>query len=182
MTTDGTKVDNGSAGSLSLAEAARLRVIDAGKVRFSKAGSRLDMALEGEKTYEKVTIRRAFPLSVPTGFHSVRDSENKEIGMLCGIEKLDAESRKLLDLELERRYLVAIIRKIVKVTERFGTVEWAVETDRGPCRFTTRNLRENAIRVGASHYLLTDVENNRFEVPDLNALDPNSQTLLIRHL
>jgi hypothetical protein len=36
--------------------------------------------------------------------------------------------------------------------------------------------------VGASHYLLTDVENNRFEVPDLNALDPNSQSLLIRHL
>jgi hypothetical protein len=175
-------MEGGATPSMSLAEAAQLRVIDARKVRFSKAGARLDMTLEGDKTYEKVTIRRAFPLSVPTCHHSVRDSDNKEIGMLCGIENLDAESRRLLDLELERRYMVAIIRKIVKVTERFGTVDWDVETDRGTCRFTTRDLRENAIRVGASHYLLTDVENNRFEVPDLNALDPNSQSLLIRHL
>ena len=182
MTTSEAKVEGGATQSMSLAEAARLRVIEARKVRFSKTGSRLDMTLEGEKTYEKVTIRRAFPLSMPACHHSVRDSDNKEIGMLCGIENLDAEGRRLFDLELERRYLVAIIRKIVKVTERFGTVDWDVETNRGACRFTTRDLRENAIRAGAGHYLLTDVENNRFEVPDLNALDPNSQALLIRHL
>ena len=182
MTMGGAKMEGDATQSMSLAEAARLRLIEARKVRFSKAGARLDMTLEGEKTYEKVTIRRAFPLSVPTGYHSVRDSDNKEVGLLCGIEALDAESRRLVDLELERRYMVAIIRKIVKVTERFGTVDWEVETDRGACRFTTRDLRENVIRAGASHYLLTDVENNRFEVPDLNVLDPNSQSLLIRHL
>jgi hypothetical protein len=140
------------------------------------------MTLEGDKTYEKVTVRRAFPLSVPTRYHSVRDADNKEIGLLCEIDGLDAESRRLLDLELARRYMVAIIRRIVKVKERFGTVDWDVETDRGVCRFTTRDLRSNVIRAGPSHYLLTDVENNRFEVPDLNALDRNSQSLLIRHL
>jgi hypothetical protein len=181
MTADAATRDGGEQ-TLSLAEAARLRVIDAGAVKFSKAGARLDMTLEGDTTYEKVTIRRAFPLTVPTGYHSVRGADNKEIGMLCGIEKLDAESRRLLDLELARRYMVAIVRKIVKVTERFGTVDWHVETDRGPCCFTTRDLRATVIRVGTSHYLLSDVENNRFEVPDLDALDPNSQALLIRHL
>jgi len=182
MITDGTNSKDIPAQSMSLTEASQLRMIDARKVRFTKVGARLDITLEGDKTYEKVTIRRAFPLSLPTSFHSVRDSDNKEIGMLCELTNLDTESRRLLDLELERRYMVAIIRKIVKVTERFGTVDWDVETDRGECRFTTRDLRENTIRVGASHYLLTDVENNRFEVPDLNALDQNSQSLLIRHL
>lgn len=182
MTADGVNKEGGATQSMSLSEAAQLRFIEARKVRFSKVGARLDMTLEGDKTYEKVTVRRAFPLSLPTCHHSVRDADNKEIGMLCGIEKLDAESKRLLDLEFERRYMVAIIRKIVKVTERFGTVDWDVETDRGLCRFTTRDLRENALRVGGNHYLITDVENNRFEVPDLNALDPNSQALLIRHL
>jgi hypothetical protein len=167
---------------MSLAEAAQLRVIDAAQVHFSKVGDRLDMTVAGDAIYTKVSVRRAFPLSLPTRHHSVRDSEKKEIGMLCGIEKLDAASRRLLDLELERRYLVAIIVRIVKVTERFGTVDWEVETDRGPCRFTTRDLRENATRLGASHYLLNDVENNRYEVPDLSVLDANSQSLLFRYL
>jgi hypothetical protein len=182
MTTDDAKAASGATQSMSLAEAAQLRVIDAATVRFSKAGSRLDMVVAGEKTYEKVSVRRAFPLSLPTDHFSVRDADNKEIGLLSGIGDLSAESHRLLDLELARRYLVAVIRKIVRVTERFGTVDWDVETDRGPCRFTTRDLREHAIRTGASHYLLSDVEKNRYEVPDLNALDPASQALLIRYL
>lgn len=182
MTTENQTPEAGAAQSASLAEAAQLRMLDAGKVRFSRTGARLDMTVEGDKTYEKVTVRRAFPLSVPTCHHSVRDSSNKEIGMLCGIENLDPESRHLVELELERRYMVAVIWKVAKVTERFGTVDWEVETDRGACRFTTRDLRDNAIRVGTGHYLLTDIENNRFEVPDLNRLDQDSQTLLMRHL
>lgn len=177
-----TKTDAAAEATLSLAEAAQLRIIDAAQVRFSRSGARLDMTLADGKTYEKVSVRRAFPLSLPTRYHSVRDADNKEIGLLCSIEHMDAESRRLLDLELARRYMVAIIHKVVKVTERFGTVDWDVETDRGSCRFTSRDLRANVIRAGASHYLLTDVENNRFEVPDLNALDRNSQSLLIRHL
>ena len=42
MTTDGAKMEGGATPSMSLAEAAQLRVIDARKVRFSKAGARLD--------------------------------------------------------------------------------------------------------------------------------------------
>ncbi len=183
MTTNQTKTENDVTHcSLTLVEAAQLNLIEAGKIRFSKTGSRLDMIMEDGKKYEKITIRRAFPLSLPTCYYSARDSDNKEIGILFEIEKLDNESKHILNLELERRYMVAIIRRIIKVTERFGTVDWSVETDRGACLFTTRDLRENAIRMSENHYLITDVENNRFEVPDLNALDQNSQALLIRHL
>lgn len=181
MITDESNPD-GDTTSMSLAEAAQLRIIEAAQVRLCMVGARLDMVVAGDKTYEKVSIRRAFPLSHPTQHHSVRDSEKKEIGVLRGIENLDAASRRFLDLDLERRYMVAIIKKVVKITERFGTVDWDVETDRGPCRFTTRDLRDNATRMGPSHYLLNDVENNRFEVLDLNALDLNSQSLLNRYL
>jgi hypothetical protein len=68
------------------------------------------------------------------------------------------------------------------VRERFGTVDWDVETHRGRRGFTTRDLRENVLRPGPRHYLITDVENNRFEIPDLDALDPASQGALLRHL
>jgi len=57
-----------------------------------------------------------------------------------------------------------------------------VKTDRGTCRFTTRDLRENVTRMGANQFLLTDVEDNRFEILDITRLDAGSQSLLVRYL
>jgi hypothetical protein len=167
---------------LSLAEAAQLRFLDPAKVRFSKAGATLRMTLKDEACWLKVSILRAFPLSMPTRYFSVRDDSGKEIGMLVDFTALDAESRTLVEAELERRYLVSIVHRVLSVKERFGTVDWEVETHRGHCRFTTRDLRENVLRSGPGHFLLTDVENNRYEVLDLNRLDPQSQASLLRHL
>ncbi len=167
----------------SLAEAGRLLFLEGAKLRFSRAGAALRLTIEGrDKPFEQVSARRAFPLSLPTRHFSIRDDAGKEIGILSSLDGLDAESRSLLEAEIERRYMVSIIHKVIKVTERFGTVDWDVETHRGPCRFTTRDMRENSILVGSGHYLLTDVENNRFEVPDMSLLDARSQSLLMRHL
>lgn len=168
--------------SLSLAEAAQLRFLDPKTARFFKVGATLRMTIEGEACWLKVAILRAFPLSVPTKYFSVRDGAGKEIGMLTDVESLDPESRPLVEAELERRYMVSIIHRVISVKERFGTVDWEVETHRGRSRFTTRDLRDNVLRSGPGHYLLTDVENNRYEVLDLNALDPQSQSWLLRHL
>lgn len=164
------------------AEAVPLTFLDPRAVRFFRAGATLRMEVRDDRTWLKVTILRTFPLSCPNSHFSVRDGGGTEIGVLRSPEELDGDSRRELDRELERRYMMSIIRRIVSVTERFGTVDWDVETHRGFCRFTTRDLRENALRFGSAHYLLTDVENNRFEVPDLDALDTRSQTLLLRHL
>jgi len=167
---------------LSLAEAAQLRFLDPGKLRFFKVGATLRMTIEDEACWLKVSILRAFPLSIPTRYFSVRDGGGKEIGMLTDFDSLAPESRALAEAELERRYMVSILHRVVSVKERFGTVDWDVETSRGRCCFTTRDLRENVIRAGSGHFLLTDVENNRYEIPDLNELDPQSQASLLRHL
>jgi len=167
---------------LSLAEAAQLRFLEPKKIRFFKVGATLRMTIEDEACWLKVAILRAFPLSVPTRYFSVRDGGGKEIGMLTELETLAPACRALVEAELERRYMVSIIHRVLSVKERFGTVDWDVETNRGRCRLTTRDLRENVLRSGPGHFLLTDVENNRYEVVDLNALDAQSQSALIRHL
>ena len=167
---------------MSPAEAAQLRILEPKKLRFFKAGATLRLTIEDEACWLKVSVLRAFPLSVPTGYFSVRDGAAKEIGMLAGVDGLDAESRQLVEAELERRYMISIIHRVLSVKERFGTVDWEVETSRGRRRFTTRDLRENVLRCGPGHFLLTDVESNRYEIPDINALDPQSQSCLLRHL
>lgn len=175
-------MDAAPAGTMGLVEAAQLRMLDSRTLRFFKVGATLRLTVEGESSWLKVAVLRAFPLSQPTRYFSVRDGGGKEIGVLACLDGLDAESRSLVEAEVERRYMVSVIRRIVSVKERFGTVDWDVETQRGTRRFTTRDLRENCLRPSPNHCLITDVENNRFEIPDLCALDAASQSALLRHL
>jgi len=181
-TTEQKPVAPGAEQPLSLAEAAPLRFLEAGKLRFFKAGATLRLTIEDEACWLKVSILRAYPLSMPGRLLSVRDGGGKEIGIHSDTGELDAESRKRVEAELERRYMLSVIHRVLAVKERFGTVDWEVETSRGRRRFTTRDLRDNVLRTAAGHYLLTDVENNRYEVPDISTLDPQSQTWLLRHL
>jgi hypothetical protein len=165
-----------------LTEAGQLVYLDAKKLRFHRHGDILRLLIENERTCLKCNIVRAFPLSQPDRFLSVRDGENKEIGLIADPQELDAENQRLVREELERRYLIHVIRRVIGIKERFGTVEWEVETQRGICKFTTRDLRENVVRPSPGRYILTDVDGNRFDVPRLSALDAQSQDWLLRHL
>lgn len=163
-------------------ETTELRYLDARTLRFFRCGAILRLTIAEERSLLKVTVVRVFPLSRPERPLSIRDGANKEVGILADDGPLDAESRRLVKEEIERRYLTPAIQRIVAVKERFGTVEWSVETDRGPWKFTMRNPRENVIRPTPDRYLLTDVDGNRFDVRDVTALDAPSQAWLLRYL
>lgn len=165
-----------------LAEAAQLTLLDPAKLRFFKAGAALRLTIDGDRSLLKVSVLRAFPLTKPGQYYSVRDGGGKEVGMLVHPEALEPESRALVEADLERRYMTTTVRKIRSVEERFGTVDWEVDTPRGRNRFTTRDLRDNVLRPAPGRILFTDVEGNRYEVPDMAALDTQSQTWLLRHL
>ena len=167
---------------VSLVEASRLVFLEPRKLRFFKHGATLRLTVEHDRSYVKVEIVRAFPLSEPNGFLSVRDSANQEAGLIVDPAQLSVENRRLVEEELERRYLVPAVKRIVAAKERFGTVDWTVETDRGVCRFTTRNLRENVQRPAPGRILLNDVDGNRYDIRNLGELSRESQELLFRHL
>ena len=159
-----------------------LRYLDPARIRFFRAGATLRLTVDGEFSCLQVAVVRVFPLSNPSRYFSVRDGGGKKMGLLTDLMDLDPESRLRVEEELERRYLVARLKRVIRVRERFGIVEWDVETDRGECRFSTRDLRETVIRLPGHHYVIIDVEGNRFEIQDLNALDDPSQAWLIRYM
>ena len=84
--------------------------------------------------------------------------------------------------ELARRYLVPAVQRILTAKERFGTVDWEMETDRGVRKLTTRNLRENVQRPAPGRIILSDVDGNRYDIRNIDELDLNSQQLLFQHL
>lgn len=164
-----------------------LVVLEARTVQLFRTGGsavRLTLSqspLGPERSFLRVQIARAFPFSNPDRFIGLRDSNDKDIGMLETLNGLDAASRAIVDEELMRRYFVPVVRRVVSVREeRGGLTTWEVETDKGPHTFLVNNLRDALNELTPTRVLITDIEGTRWEFPDIGQLDEKSTTVLQR--
>jgi len=162
----------------SLTEGPLLRLFQPGEIKLTSQGVKLTLAIKDEVPIHNVNIKRLFPLTQPDRYCSVRDDNGKEIGVISRISDLDTDSQRVISEALDRTYLMPVVMRIEVVKERFGTVEWAVETTRGPRKFTMRNLRENIVQPSPGRYVLSDVDGTRYDVPDLEKLDAKSRAHL----
>jgi len=155
-----------------------LRILTPSAIQLRREGPRLQLRQEGEETWREVALVRLFPLSEPERWVSVLDKDGKEVGVLLELRELSSENLALAREELRRRYLVPQIARVLSCRDRFDLVEWTVQTDRGKRQFLTRNLREQIKEPTASRLTLTDVEGNRYDIPNVTALDPLSRRWL----
>src|SRR2546427_6901977 len=167
---------------VSFVEGTQLVFLDLKKLHFFKHGVTLRLTVEEDRSHLMVSVLRAFPLSEPGRFFSVRDGANKEVGLIIDPAELSDENRKLLREDVARRYFVPAVKRILAAKERFGTVDWEMETDRGVCKLTTRNLGENVQRPAPGRIIFSDVDDNRYDIRNIDELDLNSQQLLFQHM
>jgi hypothetical protein len=167
---------------MTLLEASRLEVLEPAKLAFTWHGAHLRLTIADRASWPRVAVLRCFPLGKPNTHWSVRDAASKEIGVIFDPAKLDADSRAAAQREVDRRYVITGIRRILSIEERYGICEWEVETDRGRVGFSTRNSRDSAVRPSPGRWLISDVEGRRFEIRDVAALDQRSASLLLLHL
>jgi hypothetical protein len=151
-------------------------------LRFRKEDGRLQVLGQGDDDWREVSLARLFPLTEPEKWVAVLDKDGKEIGVLEDFKGMPHESLLLVREHLERRYLVPEILHITSCRTRSDLVEWNVETNRGDITILTRNLRDNVQRPFPNRLALTDVEGNRYDIPDIEALDPISRRLLEERL
>ncbi len=147
-----------------------LKFLDVEKVSFFRSGDALRMIIEEDKCCLRVVAMRSFPISMRDQYISIRDMKGNELGMIRDPGRLDKDSRKLLGEELRRRYFTPVIHKINSLRDKFGIVEWEVETDRGSKTFLTRSLHDS-LKETDTGYMITDMENNRYEIHDYSVLD-----------
>lgn len=138
------------------------------------------LVMEGAQ-HEEVTVTRLFPFSNPRHFLAIHDAQGEEIGVVKDPEALDTQSSRVLFEEAEKTRLVPKIVKIRNITEIGGITEWDVETSQGPKRLEVRGGRENT-RVAGRRVIVTDEDDNRFEVADMEQLDKRSRALLDQYL
>ncbi|NLC55935.1 MAG: DUF1854 domain-containing protein [Armatimonadetes bacterium] len=143
---------------------------------FYEPRDRLRLTIGTERSYPTVKPVWAAPLSRPGRYLVLLDGKGEEITMIANPkEALPPESWAAVQEELRRRYLTATVTAVLHAKVEFGATYWSVETDRGRRDFVTQNLQENALWLSDHHLLLLDVDGNRFEIPDLRALDSTSQ-------
>jgi len=121
----------------------------------------------------------AFPLSYPDKYIVLRDPQDNELGIIETLATLKPELHDAIGEHLERRYFLPQILKINKMTERFGSAIWDLETDRGRIVISTRQLNEAVRELGPSRFLVIDVDGNRYEIKELRDLPPESQAHFI---
>ena len=169
-----------------MAKAFELVYLTPDRVRFERNGDTLSLTLDGEKHYQRVILRACFPVSEETRYLTVRDAsgeEQSEIGVIEDWTLLEGQDRQAVAEELGLHYFVPAIQRVVKVKDELGFLYWTVDTDKGHKEFVMRNnVIRHAREVSPGRWLLIDVNQARYEVPDIGAMDRASQKLIQRYL
>ena len=145
---------------------------------FRDPKGNLRLTILNDRSYLKVKVVKASPLSHPNQYICLLDGKDEEIGMVHDLRELDEDSRRIAQEELEGRYLGTTIRRIQSIRTEFGTSYWDVETDRGVREFVVKSVQDNILWLEERRLLVMDVDSNRFEVEDYEKLDRRSVSLL----
>ncbi len=161
-------------------EMTQLRYLDKTNATFRRTpGGFVSLETQGQ-TWDRVQVVRLFPFTDPESFISIRTMEerSKEIGVIKNLSDVTKETRQMLDEQLNLRYFTPLIQKILDIKDEYGYAYFHVMTDRGECRFTI-NMGSNAVvRLTDSRLLITDLDENRFEIADVYKLSQKEQRKL----
>jgi len=161
-----------------------LRYIDSTEARITENdGILVDVEFfgDGEKLVG-LEPRRLFPISGLDKYITLLDSEGAERTIVRDISLLLPESRAALEHSLQEYYMIPRITRFVKMSENFKIWMWTVETDRGEYTFEVRDHINSVRELFDGRVLIKDASDNRYEIPDINALDARSRRMILPNL
>ena len=158
----------------------QLRYIEAERVTATlPSGASLPrIEIRDDRCLIAAVVRRVFPLSKSAHYFSIQEEGGVEVCILKTLDGMDAESRSLVEAVLERRYYSPTIRRIVTLKQDAAMWRFEVETTRGDSTFYVRNWRDSAHEISSGRWLMQSVDGQRYEIPDMEALDARSRSFL----
>lgn len=155
----------------------QIEYLNPAQAHFCQNGDFLGLKIEkdGEVTeYPRVFLHRMFPFEELWAHISVLTADNEEVGLIADVNDFDEQAVSLLKQELDRKYLMPTITAIHTLKDQFGFSAWKVDSNIGPLEFTLRDTYRSMLKVGDSRVIITDSDGNRYEIPDVRALDKKS--------
>ncbi len=148
--------------------------------KFSRTeGGFISLDLEG-KHYDRVKVVRLFPFTDANKYLSIREygGSSKEIGIIEDLDVMPEETKTLIEHQLSLCYFTPVISKIYNIKDEYGYAYFHVLTDKGECRFTI-NMGSNAVsKLSDTRLIIQDVDENRFEIRDTDALTQKEKRML----
>ncbi len=182
MTEEDTPTDDtGKIAAFADDDALGLRFLAPAEIKLFRTGDALRMTIEGDRSCLRVVPFYTFPHSVRDRYISLRDMDGYELGIIRSLGDLDKDAREFIEEELRKRYVTPVIVEIKSISDEFDIVQWEVETDRGPRTFVTHSLYE-CLNESANSLIVTDMENNRYEIHDRSQLDSHSAAILDKRI
>lgn len=128
-----------------------------------------------EKKYDNINIIRTFPFTEPNCYLSVRESsgKKKEIGIINNLIKdFDEKTVTIISKQLNIRYFMPVIEHITSIKEENRFVIFKVKTNHGNMEFSIQSNGNHFSYLSDTRILITDLEGNRYEIPDIEKLSP----------
>jgi len=144
----------------------------------------------GEEEYDHVRAYRCFPVSRPSEFIALWTGdtalEHHEVGVVRRLKELSPSSRMAIEYELQKRYFIHYIQEIHSIREsreNIGFLVWEVTTDKGEMQFVTRRFDRHAVVEGGRNgRIIFDIDDNRYEIVDIDELDKDSRAVFQTHI
>lgn len=127
-----------------------------------------------DSEYKRVNVIRTFPFTAANEYLSVREVDGKqdEIGIIENLDIFDEDTKNIINKQLEIRYFMPKILRIYSIKEQYGHTHWHVLTDKGKCRFSSASgSGESVIQLG-NRVIIKDSVENRYEIEDIEKLNP----------
>lgn len=157
--------------------------IDRDMAQFTRKDITLvDMELNDGRSFQSLQPRRLFPVSDRKRYISLLDEAGVEQAVIRDLSTLPLQQQEIIEACLEEYYLIPKIEKIVDFHERFDGITLFTETNHGPASIEIRTLNHGLKMAGAYRALIRDVNDNRYEIPDVTKLDKHSRQILARYL
>lgn len=153
-------------------ELLEMRFLTKDNATFSRTEGGFLSLKTNDKEYARVGVYLTFPLTNPEEFISIRESDEKakEIGLIEKLTALPTNQQEMIREQIRLRYFMPVITKILDVKDEYGYAYWHVMTTFGACRFTTQMSGNAVVSLSDSRLMVTDIDGNRYEIPDFYQL------------
>jgi ATP-binding cassette subfamily B protein len=145
----------------------------------------MEVELSGD-TRRGVFAVNLFPATNPDEYISLRiwnrDGAEQEIGILRNLADWPIEAQIEVRAALERRYWLQTITGVDEINLELGHLTLEVRTLHGPRRFTMRWSQSQVQDFGERGKVLLDLDDNRYLVPDVEALPSRERDLFQRYV
>ena len=156
----------------------RIYVTKADKITPSE-NNLVNLTLSDGRELSRLEPRRLFPISREYEYITLLDESGVEVALIKSLSELDPESCENVKRGLDDYYLIPHITRIISKQDKYGTLRWTVETDRGIKSFDIRN-RNHDIRVYKDGKVrIRDADDNRYTIDDYRKLDAQSRARLL---